>query len=154
MSVFEASSFLDATVETPTERRSLLPADDYKAVIGEPKATSGEKDGKPWYRIDVPLIVDVPPTFQVSTAEGGLGLPPTLTFNDRIFLDVTDSGAMDTSKGKNSGVRRYREALDMNKPGDAWSARKMQGRLVRVRIKHDVYEGEAREAVAGIAKVA
>ncbi len=48
-----------------------------------------------------------------------------------------------------------REALDMNKPGEAFSIRNMQGRQIRVKIKHEEYPEGSRnlqDRIAGVAK--
>lgn len=44
-----------------------------------------------------------------------------------LFLDINDSGNLDTSHGKNIELGRLREALGMNKSGKAWSPAMMQG---------------------------
>lgn len=150
ISAFDPQSFLDATLEAPTERRNPLPVGDYHAVIGEvaARAWQGRKDttksGIAW---DVPLTVDIPAALQ-----SALELPPTLTLKASIMLDLTDSGSIDNSKGKNGHLRMYRDALDLNKPGDSFSARKMQGRVVVVKITHELYEGNIQERVGAVAR--
>ena len=55
--------------------------------------------------------------------------------------------------GRNGGLRRYREACDLNKVGDTFSAAKMQGRLIKVKLTHELYQGEIQERIGGVAKV-
>ena len=55
--------------------------------------------------------------------------------------------------GKNGKLRRYRESLDMNTPGVPFSLRQMIGRQIRVKIKHEPYEGEMYDRVDSVAKV-
>ncbi len=76
----------------------------------------------------------------------------TLTLTDGIMLDITDQGTLDTGPGKNGNLRRYRDALDMNKPGETFRARAMQGRPIRVKITHEIYLGEAVERIDGVAR--
>ncbi len=151
MSMFNPDTFLDATIEAPTEKRPPLPAGDYTAVIGEVKsrAWQGKKDptrsGIAW---DIPLTLEIPADVQTQ-----LGLTqPTITLTDSIMLDLTDAGTIDNSPGKNRGLRNYREALDMNKAGDVFSARKMTGQAVRVKVKHELYEDQIMERVGGVAR--
>jgi len=151
MSMFNPDTFLDATIEAPTEKRPPLPAGDYTAVIGEVKsrAWQGKKDptksGIAW---DIPLTLEIPADVQTQ-----LGLQqPTITLTDSIMLDLTDAGTIDNSPGKNRGLRNYREALDMNKAGDVFSARKMTGQAVRVKVKHELYEDQIMERVGGVAR--
>jgi len=58
-------------------------------------------------------------------------------------------GSVDNSKGKNNAQRIYREATGMNKPGEPFSWAMMQGKPVKVRIKHEDYQGNTVEKVAG-----
>lgn len=151
MSMFNPDTFLDATIEAPTEKRPPLPAGDYTAVIGDVKsrAWQGKKDptksGIAW---DIPLTLEIPADVQTQ-----LGLQqPTITLTDSIMLDLTEAGTIDNSPGKNRGLRNYREALDMNKAGDVFSARKMTGQAVRVKVKHELYEDQIMERVGGVTR--
>src|SRR5574341_1180790 len=121
MSQFDPQAFLDATIDAPLERRAPLSVQDYRAVLGELTSRAwtykdGSKSGIAW---DVPAALEVPAELQAA-----LSLPPTITLKDSIMLDLTATGAIDVSKGKNNRLRMYREAVDMNKPGDSFSARK------------------------------
>lgn len=157
-SVFDPNAFLQATQTEVNERRALLPVDNpespdglYLAVIGTVKTDSGvyEKGnniGKPWVSIVIPMKVDVPQQLQES-----LKLPSQLTFTDRVFLDLTADGkGVDNSPGKNRGQKNYREALDMNKPGESFSWLMVQGRLLKIKINHELYKGDAVEKIGGI----
>lgn len=151
MSMFDPSTFLDATLEAPTEKRPPLPVGDYTAIVGEVKArawqgrTDPTKSGIAW---DIPLTIEIP-----AEVQSQLGLQqPTITLQDSIMLDLTEGGTIDNSPGKNRRLRVYREAVDLNKAGDSFSARKMQGKVVKVKISHDVYEGSPVEKIAGVAR--
>jgi hypothetical protein len=142
--------FLDMEMNEALERRAPLPVGDYTGVIGDVKARawSSQKDtSKSGIAWDVPIVLDVPAELQTE-----LGLPPTLNVKDSIMLDLTEAGGLDMGKGKNGRLRTYREALDMNKPGESFSARKMTGGIVRVKISHELYQDNIMERVAGVAK--
>jgi len=155
-SVFDPNQFLDAQVTEVNEKRPPIPTENpasddglYLAVIGEIKTASGaigkgERTGQPWVSMLVPLRIQVPAEVQAS------GIPPELTLTDRVFLDLTPQGAMDNSKGKNRQQRSYREACDMNKPGEPFAWRMLQGRTVKVRVTHELYEGAIQERIAGV----
>lgn len=152
-SAFDPDSFLDISINEPFKKRPPLPVGDYTAVIGDIKARAwtGKKDptqsGIAW---DIPLMVEIPPSVKEA-----LGLSQdVIPLSDSAMLDITPGGTIDQAPGKNRKLRNYREALDMNKPGDVFSARKMTGRVVKVKIKHDIYEGEPVERVDGVAKAA
>jgi hypothetical protein len=151
MSMFNPETFLDATLDTPTEKRPPLPAGEYVAVIGEvaARAWQGKKDptksGIAW---DIPLSIEIPADVQAA-----LKLTVSnLTMNDSIMLDLTESGTIDNSPGRNRKLRMYRDAVDMNKPGDVFSARKLTGKIVRVKVSHDLYEGQPIERVDGVVR--
>lgn len=151
MSVFDPQAFLDATIDAPLERRSPLPVGDYRGIIGEVGSRSwtskdGSKSGIAW---DVPISIEVPASLQ-----SALELPSTLTVKDSIMLDLTATGAIDVSKGKNNRLRMYREAVDMNKPGDSFSARKLQGQVITVRVTHEEYQGVQQERIGAVARPA
>ena len=149
-SSFDPALFLDVTMDAPTEKRDPLPIGDYTAVIGEvtSRAWQGKADPtKSGIALDVPLTLDVPAEIQAS-----LGLGSTLNLKDSIMLDLTDSGMIDNSKGKNRQLRNYREALDMNKPGDVFSPRKMQGQVITVKVTHEIYQDAPVERISGVTK--
>ena len=149
-SSFDPALFLDVTMDAPTEKRDPLPIGDYTAVIGEvtSRAWQGKADPtKSGIALDVPLTIDVPAEIQAS-----LGLGSTLNLKDSIMLDLTDSGMIDNAKGKNRQLRNYREALDMNKPGDVFSPRKMQGQVITVKVTHEIYQDAPVERISGVTK--
>lgn len=147
MSAFDPNSFLDTTVTDANVKRPPIAEGDYSAMIGEIKMASGEKDGRTWLQALVPLTIDVPPDQQPT-----LGTDK-ITLTDRVFIDLTDQGLIDNSVGKNRGQRQYRDATDTNKPGEPFSWRMLQGRQVKVKVKHEMYEGEIQERLKGVAKV-
>ncbi len=156
-SAFDPNSFLDAQQSEANEKRLPIPEDNpadeyrlYTAVIGEIKATSGmiekgDKAGQPWVSMVIPLRIQLP-----SEVQAAYDLPPELTISDRAFLDLTPSGSVDNAKGKNRAQKTYRDACDMNKPGEPFAWRMLQGRVVKVKIKHEMYEGNIQERIGGV----
>ena len=157
-SMFDPNAFLDATTTEVNEKRPPLPVDNpddtngyYTAVIGEIKPASGtiskgERAGQPWLQMVVPLRVQVPSAVQ------GLGLPAELTISDRPMIDLTPSGSIDNSVGRNRGQRVYRDATDTNKAGEPWSWRMLQGKVVKIKIIHELYQEAVVEKIAGVFK--
>jgi len=155
-SSFDPNVFLDAQVTEVNEKRPPLPVDNpaaedgfYLAMIGEITTATGtigkgERTGQPWVSMIVPLRIQVPSEVQ------SLGINPELTLTDRVFLDLTPQGALDNAKGKNRQQRVYREACDLNKPGEPFAWRMLQGRTVKVKLTHELYEGAIQERVSGI----
>jgi len=150
MSNFDPASFLDATITEPTTKRNPLPAGmDFVGIIGEPKSRTwqGKKDPtQSGIVVDVPIEIDMSayPNVKIGATR--------VILTDGIMLDTTEDGAIDNSPGKNGKLRRYREALGMNQAGVPFSFRAIQGRQIRVKIKHEVYEGDIYDKVDSVAK--
>lgn len=158
---FDPNLFLEAQVTEVNERRPPLPTENpaspdgcYVAVIGEVKMASGtigkgDNAGRPWLSAVIPLVIDVPPQLR-----DALKLPPTLTITDRAFIDLTNGNppGIDNAPGRNRRQKQYRDALDLNKPGDVFSWRMIQGRAVKVKIDHEMYEGVAQERIGALLK--
>lgn len=148
--MFDPQAYLEITIEQPTEKRPPLPPGDYTAVIGEVRARrwQGKEDpSKAGIAWDVPLTVEVPLGLQEA-----MSLPPQVVLTDSCMLDLTPQGLFDNSVGKNRRVRTYREALDMNKAGDVFGPRLMQGRVITVKIEHELYQNEPVERVRSVAR--
>jgi hypothetical protein len=155
-SQFDPNVFLDATTTEVNEKRSPIPTENpddanglYTAVIGEIKTAAGiigkgDRVGQPWMQMVVPLRLQLPASVQA------LGLSAEFTVTDRPMLDITPQGSLDNGKGKNNAQRIYREATGTNKPGEAWSWRMLQGKVVKVKIAHEDYRGSIVEKVAGV----
>ena len=145
--VFDPAQFLDITVESPFEERIPLPIGEYTAMIGQISARSwqskdGATTGVSW---DIPLVVDVPPDVQQTC-----NCSPTLKITDSARLDINESGnGFDFGPGRNRVLKDYREATDTNKKGDKFGAKILQGKVIKIRIIHDLWEGRVREKVVG-----
>lgn len=158
-SQFDPNAFLEAQISEVNERRNPLPTENpedtngfYTAVIGEVTTASGiigkgDRQGQPWVSMVIPLKLEIPKQFQDS-----LGFGPNFTITDRAFLDLTPQGGLDNGPGKNRQQKAYREACDMNKPGDVFAWRMLTGRVVKVKISHEMYEGVVQERVSGVFK--
>ena len=96
----------------------------------------------------VPLKLQVPPSVKEELKLNS----DTIQLTDSIMLDQNENGTLDFSPGKNGYLRKYREALGQNVPGEKWSARRMSGQPILVKVKHDVYQGEPVERIDGVAK--
>lgn len=153
-SVFDPAVFLDAQQSEANVKRDPIPTENpdstdgcYTAVIGEVTTKSGtigkgDKIGQPWASMVVPLKLQLGPQVQAK------GLSPEFQITDMVFLDLTPSGSIDNGKGRNNAQRAYRTALGMNNPGEPFSWRATQGKIVKVKIKHEMYQESIQERVA------
>lgn len=149
---FDPLAFLDLPMDVPLEKRDALPVGDYTSVIKEVTARlwQGKKDPtKSGMAYDVLHSVEVPPEVR-----DALELTQsTLTLKDTIMLDLTETGALATTRGSNRALRLYREALDMNKSGETFRVSLMVGCPILVKVGHEVYNGAPVERITGVAKL-
>jgi hypothetical protein len=149
---------MNVEIDQPLVRRPPLPPGDYVATIGEVKAeqwqsTKDPNNPKTGMRYVVPLTLEVPAEVQTKLGTADDPYPATVKLSDTVMLDLNEGGTLDLSVGKNGGLRRWREACDLNKKGDTFSPRKMQGRMILVKLGHDLYNGEVQERIGGVTKV-
>ena len=152
MSQFDPSLFLDATTTEALVKRPPLPAGlDIVGTIGEIKASAWQGKADPTksgIKFDFPIKFDLTVHPDLHKQIGA----DSVSINETIMLDTAENGGIDMSPGKNAKLRRYREALDMNTPGEPFAPRAMQGRLIKAKIKHDLYEGEIYDKIDSVAK--
>lgn len=153
MTAFDPATFIDASINEPSVRRPPLPAGrDYTGTLGEPKPRpwQGVKDPtKSGMAVDIPVTIDLAGVQNLPPGFEGL---PSVTLTLGIMLDTTEAGTVDNSPGKNGRLRQLREALNMNKPGEPFSWRNVQGRMLKVKVKHREYQGDLYDEVDSIAK--
>lgn len=154
---FDPNAYLDLPIEVPLEKRPPIPIGDYYATVKD--LTARQWQSKDKYddagQLKSGLAYDVQLELQIPEATRTMiGLAAeTITLKDGIMVDLTKDGAIDTAKGKNGQLRRYREALDMNKPGESFRPRAMVGRMLMVRVIHEIYQDQPQERVGGVAKI-
>lgn len=154
---FDPNTFLDFNMDVPLVKRPPVAAGEYVGIVQEPTArpwVSPNDPTKSGMAFDYMIELDVPKEEQdrIGLATG------TIKVKYGVMLDLMPDGkSLDMGLGKNSGLRRLREAVDMNKPGDSFSPRTgATGRSVKVKISHREYppgSGDLFEEVAGISKV-
>ncbi len=152
MSAFDPVAFLSTPTTESNEERPRIPPDFYIGTIGEidlTKAKSGiygkgENVGKPWMLLPVPIKLQLPPEVQA------LGLPSEFPLTDNVFIDLTASGGMDNAKGKNQRQFDYRKATGMNSPGEPFAWPMLQGRPIKIQVKHELYQDKIQERLGAI----
>jgi hypothetical protein len=154
-STFDPEKFLhQTTTEAATRRPPLNASLEFPGTIGTPKMrqNAGKKDPTKSYTfLDLPIMVDLTSNPQENARIGQDQVP----LNYSVILDINDTG-LDWSPGKNAGLRILRDATGTNTPGQAFSIASLEGRQVRVKIKHEEYplgSGELQDRVAGVAKL-
>lgn len=151
-SAFDPVAFLSTPTTEVNEARPRIPPEFYVGVIGEIDLTKvkhgtyskGDNVGKPWMSLPVPIKLQLPPEVQ------SLGLPPEFQLTDNVFIDLTANGTMDNAKGKNQRQLDYRKATNMNNPGEPFAWPMLQGRPIKIQVRHEMYQDKIQEKLGAI----
>lgn len=153
-SSFDPATFLQQTyTEANDTERFLVPAGEYLAVIG-----SGEKDVvcRPWQKKDDPSVagmgLDVLWEIQDDSVKQLAGRD-TVKVKQGLMLDTNDTG-LDFGKGKNVDLGLLRQAVDMNRPGQAFSFEGLKGRMAKVVVAHRADKNDSEKVYAEVKRVA
>lgn len=129
---FDPNTFLNMTIDEANDTKTVpCPAGEYLAIADKVEVKSwASRDGSS-SGLKVSIVWDI----QDENVKALLGRDTVKVSQDQM-LDLTDTGALDMSKGKNIGLGRLREALDMNQPGQPFSFGMIQGRMAKVIVSH------------------
>lgn len=148
---FDPMQFLDGVVEGALTKVPPLPSGEYQAQVlpfNEKSLTLNKqrKNGEgTWSGLNVRLEIDLAAYPAAAQATG----QEKVTLYHLVMLDLTSSGSIDTSPGKNRGLRQYREATGQNT--GQWSPRMLEHQMVRVKVGQEDYQGEIVSRVEAIA---
>ena len=144
--MFDPDQFMNAETEGEISTEfTPVPEGEYNALITGVNARSTSSEKGEYVILDVTWAID---DAQVSEAVG-MDNP---TVRQSIFLDTTESGGLDLSKGKNIQLGRLREAVGQNDPGP-WAPSRLEGNVAKVRVAHRMYDGRTFADVKGVAAV-
>ena len=145
---FDAQSFLDASTTGSNDTKiTPVPQGIFTGIIDKVNARQWtSKDGSmSGVTLDVTWIIDDEAVKQELDRT-------TVTCRQGIMLDLTPDGSgLDMGKGKNVGLGRLREAVGLNKPGQAFSFNQLPGQAAKVEVSHRI-DGE--DTYSEIKKVA
>jgi len=148
--MIDANQFMNAVfTEANATRRSPVPPGEYKGVVEDVslETIQGRKDpSKQYLRCNITWALD-------DSSLRSLYGRDRVTIVDSFLIDLTETGSLDFGENRNITLGQRREALDMNKKGQPWSFQDFKGRAARVRVDHEMYNGEPRARVAAVAKL-
>jgi len=119
-----------------------VPEGEFQALISAVNVRSNSTDKGEFVILDINWTID---DHQVSETTG----MENPSVRQSIFLDVTESGGLDLSRGKNIQLGRLRAAVGQNGPG-AWSPSQLEGNVAMVRVAHRMYEDRIFADVKGV----
>jgi len=132
---FNPDTFLDSAVTESNDTKLIpVPVGEYVAVIDSVKARQWQSRNDPskaGVALDVTWLIDDPAVKQLLDRE-------KVTCKQGIMLDLQDNGGLDMGKGKNVGLGRLREAVDLNANGQPFAPTMLVGRVAKVKVEHRV----------------
>lgn len=151
MTTFDPNQFLDMQVTDSNDTKVVpVPVGEYVAVAEDVKVRSWSKRDDPsvaGLALDIVWVID---DQQVKEFLGR----DKVTVKQGVMLDLKDDGGLDMGKGKNVGLGRLREAVDLNKPGVPFAFSFITGRAAKISVKHRVDGEDIYAEVKGVAKLA
>lgn len=148
---FDPASFLMQETEDQMDTQFILiPAGEYPAMIQAVAARQQQNPNDPavvWTILDITYVIDD----QGVREETGQDTP---TIRQSLFLDLLDTGKLDTGKGKNVNLGRLREATGLNQPGQAFSFGALVGQACVVAVSHTPDKKDPEIVYANVKKVA
>lgn len=129
---FDPEQFLDIQVnESNSTSVTPCPEGEYTGIIEKlnPRSFAGKKDPTKTY-----TSLEVFWSVEDDNVTRALDKEKVLS-KQTIFLDLADSGGLDMGKGKNVGLGRLREALNLNLAGQPFSFNMMVGRAAKIHVK-------------------
>lgn len=151
--VFNVDTFLDYTTTDSNDTVFVpVPIGEYTAVISEVKARQFAKKDDPsitFVALDVTWEIDDQPVKELLGRD-------KVTVKQSVFLDISASGGLDMGKGKNVGLGRLRDAVNLNGPGQPFAPSMLNGRIAKITVTHATGKepGSILANVGGVARLA
>lgn len=148
--MFNPDQFLQLEVQDANSTKSTpCPVGEYTAVIESVKA-------RPWQKKDDPSVAGMAIDIVWNIDDAGVKAAldrEKVSVKQGIMLDMTESGGIDTGKGKNVSLGRLREAVGLNEPGRSFSFSMLTGRPAKVQVKHRIDGDNIYGEVSAVAKL-
>ena len=131
MSAFDAEQFLNQEYDSSTDTHvTPVPPGEYQGQVTKVNAREiMTKDGER-------IVMDI--TWEILDDEVKKVMEmKKVTARQSVFLDLTDEGAIDMSKGKNRQLGLVREAVGQNATGKPWNPGMLNGQVAQVTITND-----------------
>lgn len=146
----DAKALLDLSITGANDTRSTpIPIGEYTAIIEDVDAAAwqGKKDPS---QSGIKLLCKL--NIDDANVKAFLEREKVVITHD-IMLDTTPAGGLDLGKGKNVRLGQLREAVGLNSPSDPFGFRMLVGKVLKVKIDHELYQGQPQAKVAGVAKI-
>lgn len=152
--MFDPNEFLQQTVEGVHDTKLINPEDNMAGEGYQILATKVEC--RTWQKKDDPSVSGLALDILWEILDEGVKTHcnrDKVLVKQGIMLDLTDSGQLDMSKGKNISLGRLREALDMNVAGQPFSFSMIEGRMAKGFVQHRVVGEDVYAEVKRVGKL-
>lgn len=146
---FDAQAFLDSSVSGVNDTKLIpVPIGEYQAFIDKviPRQWQS-KDGT-----QSGIALDVFWSIEDQDVKAYCGRD-SITVKQGIMLDFTTDGKLDMSKGKNIGLGRLREGVNLNSASQAFSFNQLPGQFAKVSVTHRLVDEDTFAEVKAVAKI-
>lgn len=148
--MFNPEQFLDTQVTEANDTKTIpVPVGEYTALIEEVKCRQWQSKKDPSMS---GLTLDITWSIDDQNVKELLGRDK-VTARQGIMLDITESGTMDMGKGRNVGLGRLREAVNLNTPGQPFTFSMLPGRVAKVNVTHRVDGDQIFAEIKSVAKL-
>lgn len=146
---FNPDEFLNATTSDSNDTKVVpVPVGEYMGVID--KVTPRQWQSKDGTQSGVAL--DIIWLVEDANVKALLGRD-TVTVKQGCMLDLNSTGGLDTTKGKNIGLGRLREAVGKNEAGQPFSFNMLPGLSAKIAVSHRINGEDTYAEVKGVAKL-
>lgn len=147
--MFNPDQFLDQQFTESNSTETIpVPAGEYMAVVEDVKCRQWQSKKDPsnsGLTLDVKWLIDSPEVKELLGRD-------KVTVTQGIMLDLTESGTLDMGKGRNVGLGRLREALNLNVPGEPFSFSMLPGRVATITVSHRIDGDRIFTDIKGVAR--
>ncbi len=129
---FNPDEFLASSVSTSNDTKTIpCPVGEYQGIIEKvlPRQWQSKDGSQTGVALDVLWLVEDQGVKEFLGRE-------TVICKQGIMLDMTSDGKLDMSKGKNVGLGRLREAVNLNTPGQPFSFAMLPGQGAKISVSH------------------
>lgn len=148
--MFNPEQFLDMQVTESNDTKLIpVPVGEYTAVaekVAVRQWTSKKDPSQSGLTLEIVWDIDDPAVKELLGRD-------KVSVKQGVMLDLTEGGTLDMGKGKNVGLGRLREAIDLNAPGTPFAFTMIPGRLAKVSVSHRVDGENIYSEVKGVARL-
>lgn len=146
---FDPQAFLDASTSSANDTKIIpVPMGEYFGIIE--KVTPRQWQSKDGTQSGIAL--DITWAVEDAAVKEFLGRD-NVTVKQGLMLDLTTTGGLDTSTGKNVALGRLREAVGKNTPNEQFSFAMLPGLSAKISVNHRVVNEETYAEVKGTARI-